>query len=314
MSIIASIYVYNFHIIISYLGGGVRIVPFKDNRDKYRHSKAIYSEEISHNTALMELQAKRHILFGTENSKLTSYDLRFPSVPIFQKSKIVGIPLTEMSQLSINYQSNNLYALSEGKGIFEINISNPQNTKINSKIIPKVFEMFSDPVVSNMEASFDDLLLSIRNYGVCNINISTTKHYERKEIRTEDPQDVKKVARYNIIAVADSEDGLLLFNFTQNKPMKQIKLPNNDFPQQIELVGSVIVLKGAQGLYAYHFNQSECVVLREGKIGALASYYDYIFFSSKGKLFSLLLNNSFERHGFLINHNKIDLELLKSPS
>ena len=105
------------------------------------------------------------------------------------------------------------------------------------------------------------------------------KYTERLEIRTSDPQDAKKITNRNYLVIADSEEGIIIFDIQQNQNFKKIKLPNNDFPQQIEMSFGVVIIKGIQGLYAYHIQSNKLEILRQGKIGTFAVYYDYIFFT-----------------------------------
>lgn len=314
MKIIASIYAYNYHLIVSYLNEGIQIVPFKDNRSKYYNSKVEYPFEIKNINALTELQANKHILYGSNESKLTSFNLlnsKSFETPYLSQSQI---PLDNISQLAINYKQLNLFALSDTKGIFQIDISHPRHQEIIRNFVPSAFEKIGNPAVSNIESSKDNLLIAIRNFGVVNISIDKQRHHERKELRSEDPQDVKRLGYHNLIVVADSEEGLILYDFQNSRQLKKIKLPNNDFPQQIETTSAAIIIKGAFGLYAYYFTHDRLLVLSEGKLGALTIYYDYIFFSSKGKLFSLTINDSFERHGFNYDKQKLDMELIKRKS
>lgn len=314
MKIIASIYAYNFHLIVSYLNEGIQIVPFKDNRNRFFNSRAEYSFEIKNVNGLTELQASKHILYGSNESKLTTLNMlsskTFESPNVFKNQ----IPIDNVSQLSINYKQLNLYVLSETNGIFQIDISHPRHQDIIRNFVPTAFEKLGNPSVSNIESRYDNLLIAIRNFGVVNITVDKDKHRERKDLRSEDPQDVKRLSLHDLIVVADSEEGIIIYDFKSSKLIRKIKLPNNDFPQQIETTAAAIIIKGTVGLYAYYFTTDHLIVLREGKVGALAIYYDYIFFASKGKLFSMTINDSFEKHGFAYNKEKIDLELIKRKS
>lgn len=312
MNIIISIYVYNFHVIISYLGGGIRIVPFKDNRNRFFHSNAEYFSEIPSPDSLTEMQAKGHILYGTEQSKLIRLNLATPTTVIHSSADIKQIPLSDISQLALNYTNNDLFAMSDNNGIFQIDISKPRNPEISRKILPKAFDKLGHPAISNLESTGNNLLVAIRNYGVSNIVIDDKQQYkEGKELLSEDPQDVKRLAYNNLIVVADSQEGVILYNFDDSKKVKTIKLPDSDFPQQIETTNAAIIIKGAIGLYAYYPSHDKLVIIRQGKVGTLATYYDYVFFTSKGKLFLISLNNSFDKHQFSVDANKIDLEILR---
>ena len=313
MKIIASIYIYNFHIFISYLDDGINIIPFKDNRSLFFNSKAKYLDEIPNINSLTELQAKSHILFGTSESELVGYDLISENIDNYFNNdrKIV---IDDVTQLSIYYQQNTLYAFAEEKGIFQFDISKPRFPQMCNKFVPRVFEKIGQPVVSNIESGENSLLIAIRNFGVSNITLEKGNYSHEIELRSEDPQDVKRFFNHKLLAVADSQEGLLLYDFSSNNLIKKIKLPNGDFPQQLEIINTTIIIKGTLGLYAYHPSHDKFMVLRDGKIGAMAVYYDYIFFTSKGKIFTLSLTDSFVRHGFTFDSQKFELELLKLNS
>ena len=44
---------------------------------------------------------------------------------------------------------------------------------------------------------------------------------ERNEIRTSDPQDVKRIGNLNYLAIADSEDGIMTFDLEKNEFYKK---------------------------------------------------------------------------------------------
>lgn len=310
MSIISSICVYNFHLIISYLRGGVRIVPFKDNRNLFYASKARYLDILENGSGLLEMQGNKHILFGTQNGDLKGYNLSRKNES--QQFSIIELPIHDISQITIDYQQKDLFAYSENNGFLEINISSQLYPQIKNEIIPEFQKKIINPVISNMEALDNGLLISVRNYGVASVAIKTGKS-NKNDIRLEDPQDARRVHHSDIIAIADIE-GLVLYDMKQEKTNRKINLPNNDFPQQLEVAYGSIIIKGAYGLYIYSLKNNKLITLVEGKIGAITTYYDYVFFTQKGKVFSLTLNNTFEQHGFQLNTKNLDFEFEKITS
>jgi hypothetical protein len=222
------------------------------------------------------------------------------------------VNLDDISQLTINYNQDNLYALSESKGIVQLDISHSRYQEVMSNYTPSILEREGSFTVSNIESSFNYLLIAVRNFGVINTIIDNGDYLNEKELRSEDPQDVKYLKHQNLIVVADSEEGIIVYESGSVKPIKKVKLPNNDFPQQIEVSGGIIIIKGTVGLYAYYVSNGALLVLRDGKVGALAVYYDYVFFTSKGKVYSLTLGNSFENHGFSYDKREFDLELIRN--
>lgn len=312
MSIIASIQVYNFHLIISYLSEGIRIVPFVDNRQRYFNSKAKYLPRIESGVSFMEMVGKRHILFGTQNSTLTGFNL-LDEFKDSNKSK-VEFPFHDISQIAIDKKQGDLFAFSDNKGFLEIDISSNFNPNTVKELPSKFLDQVHNPIISNIETLAYDLLISVRNFGIASIPLKDSNPSIiklSKEVRSTDPQDAKKIIYDDLIAIADCVEGLLLYNYKSKKFDKRIMLPNNDFPQQIEIIYSEIIIKGSRGLYQYSLKDQELSVLREGKIGAIATYYDYIFFTSKGNVFVIAINNSFKQHNFRLNRQNLDFDFEK---
>lgn len=316
MRIITSIYVYNSHLIISYLKEGIKIIPFSDNRkgSSFYKSKTKYVSEIIEANSLIELQGNKHILFGTQNCTLTSYDLINGEAKSVYRDDLEFYS-EDISQLAVNYRSqkHNLFTFSEQEGFSEIDISSRAHLKFTKKYTPKFLEQISYPVISNMVPYSDYLLISVRNFGIAPVSLFTndnevTDYYLKEAVETEDAQDAKKMPRSYIIAIADSEAGLILYDFKNNEVFRTVKLPNHDFPQQIEIIYSDIIIKGSQGIYSYSLKSNKLSVLREGKIGALTTYYDYIFFSNKGKVFLITPDNVSKQRDFNLETEGIDLE------
>lgn len=314
MKIITSIYIYNFHLFVSTLKDGLMIMPFGDNRKRFYNSNISYSRVIESEKTISELQGINHVLYGSKDNKLTAIDLvSHHKSKYFDQSNQIS-QLNDITQISLDSIERSLYALSDNKGIFKINTNNFFKENIEQSFIPKIFDKIGNPVIANIEAKNRNIFLAIRNYGVSVLDSQNSIILERKEIRTSDPQDVKRIGNLNYLAIADSEDGIIIYDLEKNEFYKKIKLPNNDFPQQIEIVFGVVIIKGTFGLYAYHIKMNKLEVLREGKIGTFAVYYDYIFFSNKGKIFALTLNNGFERHKFTISRDIFDVEILRKLS
>lgn len=310
MKIITAIYVYRFHVVISYLNHGISIVPFRDKRDKF-HGSVKFKEEFEFPAELIELNAKGNTLFGTSNNSLYSTDLTANYNSRIEKSISNEIFDKKLSQLSIDYDLNNLFAYSSDEGIFQLNINNPKNPKLINTIIPKEFEKIGNPIITNMVTSKNNMLISIRNHGTAHLTNEDNKFRNKTTIRSTDPQDVNFIYGPNIITIADQEDGVLLFHENSTKPFETIKLPNNDFPQQVGKIHQSIVIKGKYGLYLYNLYNSHLSVIREGKIGTFATFYEYLFFSSSGKIYVQNLNNHFENN-FMDLNEKNPIEIIRS--
>ena len=310
MKIITAIYAYRFHIVISYLNHGIAIVPFRDKRDKF-HGSVKFKDEFEFPAELIELNAKRNTLFGTSNNSLYSVDLTTNYNSKIEKTISSELFDKKISQLSIDYDLNNLFAYSSNEGIFQLNINNPNEPKLVKTIVPKEFEKIGDPIITNMVTSNSNILISIRNYGTAHLSNQNNDFKDKKTLRSTDPQDVNFISGPNIITIADREEGVLLFHENSTKPFEKIKLPNNDFPQQIGKIHQNIVIKGKYGLYLYNIYHSHLSVIREGKIGTFATFYEYLFFSSSGKIYVQNLNNHFDNN-FIDFNEKNPIEIIRS--
>jgi outer membrane protein assembly factor BamB len=308
MKIIVSLYVYQFHLFVSYLNGGVDIVPFNDQRGHLNQNRN-FLKKISAESSFLELQGINNTIYTSSNDSLLSIDLRNGAQELILMEDIHE-PLKNISQLSIDYDYRNLYALSENDGIYKLNIKGAGNQSVEEKFIPKIFETIGNPVVSNLVARNQNIFLALRNYGISLISVDGNNILERVEIRTSDPQDVKSLLRHNLAIIADSEDGLLIYDLLRNEFVQKVKLPNQDFPQQIEISYNNIIVKGSKGLYYYNLNDKKFTVIREGKVGTFAIYYNYVFFTSQGKIFAYSSNDTFENTKFTIDRSEFDVSVL----
>lgn len=317
MKIIVSLYAYNFHLFVSYLKGGLEILPFRDNRIKIFKREIDYKVEIPIDNSLTELQAENDVLYGSSESKLKVFDLGEKSEFINfnnNSSEFYDTP-NDILQITLSRIKHNLFALSESKGIVQMIMSNKSYfqesnpskiyNKVRKNFIPSTFDKIGNPTVSNMEINDNNLLISLRNHGVENIFISKGIFSELSSIRSSDPQDVKNINSLNMIVIADSKDGLVFYDNKYYQRIKKIKLPENDFPQQIEVSFSTVIVKGTKALYKYDYIENKFEVISEGKTGALTSYYDYIFFTKKGNLFLSSINKKSERNNLNYDKEKI---------
>jgi hypothetical protein len=296
MEIISSIYIYNFHIIISYLGSGIKIIPFNDRRKRFFHKydEPEYVNAIDEKLSLNELNAKGDILFGTSVSIIHNYNLLNYNKGVEKK---IILPNILFNQLSIDYSFHNLYALSEKKGIYTIDIDVPISPIIKNPYIPKLFDNLGDPVVSSMVSEKNKILLAIRGYGVSSLFNQKDYIHEETEYRSDDPQDVDYDSKNNIVVIADSVKGIEIYDHNK-RIINAVKLPNNDFPQQVKFFYNQVLIKGKYGLYIYNYLKNTIKNIFEGRVGTLYTYYEYIFFTSRGTLHLLMPDISNNIFGF----------------
>ena len=76
MKIITSINIYNFHLVISYLGKGIDIIPFEDLRSNFRKISGNYIAKIDTETTITEITPFSHHLIGIENFKVKNFSLK----------------------------------------------------------------------------------------------------------------------------------------------------------------------------------------------------------------------------------------------
>lgn len=288
MRIVTDISVYNYHLIVSFLNESVEVIPLiggEDKRNLYRERVGNYRHHISHTKGLNEMAVIRHHLFGVKESIAKSYPLLLSNEIVEEESQVLG---KEVTQVSIDYKYDNLYLMSNDSGIIEWRVSDPIVPKKVKEIVPEAIERLSDPVLSNMVTIENDILLSIRGYGINKIINRRNDQRLAVEVRSPDPQDVNAFNLRKVIIIADAFDGILLFDERQQKIIGQFRLPENDFPQQIEPFWGEILIKGKYGVYLLDPNYMKLQVLwNEGRVGVLTKYYKYIFFSSKEKLYLL---------------------------
>jgi hypothetical protein len=280
MNIITGIHAYNFHLFISYLGKGIEIIRFDDMRDRFRFVRKEYKKNLDISSSLQEIITYSNQLFGVLDSTVNSYSLP-QSKP---QSHLPIFPGMKTSQISLDYLFSEMYLLSDDQGISEIDIKNTSNPKINKKIIPKTFEKIGDPSVSNMISENRYIVLSYRGYGASLILNAPSGVLDEQVFRTEDAQDVRYSEKLDLIVVADAFDGLVFFQSKKESANKKIKLPSNDFPQEIRLFLGNILVKGKYGLYLYNLRESALKKIWDGPIGAITTYYNYIFFTSKSQI------------------------------
>lgn len=304
MAIISSIHVYNFHLIISYLGKGIRIIKFDDFRNKFRPIKVNYPKEIRTNGSLHEMTTFGHQLFGVQSSRVKSLSLTQPEL-ISETSSLEQII---SSQISLDYNYRDLYLLSEGEGIMQFNIANPMNPSKVKSLIPKSLERKDDFAVANMVSYNKEIFLAYRGFGASQVINHSEFNSKEFVYRTEDAQDVRHLDKNRIILVADGLEGLVVFKRDEEKPLNRVKLYDSDFPQQLTIFNNKILIKGKSGLYFYDLKNSALRKIWEGSIGAFTTYYNYIFFSSNGQLNLLCENEKAISQFSLIDKELIDIK------
>jgi hypothetical protein len=307
MKIVTALLVHNFHLFISYLGNGVEIIEFEDLRYKFRLIRKDYKKVLGLKNSIQEITTYGSQLFGVLDSTVNSFSLE-QTTPQFQGQIL---PELKTSQISIDYFFNDLYLLSEEKGINEIDIKNPLKPRFNKQIIPKTFEKIGDPSISNMISDKRFILLSYRGFGASLIINNPIGAPNEIVYRTEDAQDVRYSEKLDLVIVADAFDGLIFFNSKIEAAEKKVKLIDNDFPQEIKLFLGNILIKGKNGLYIYYLKDGELRKIWEGPVGAFTTYYNYIFFSSKSQIHLLIESDNTISQFKLLEPERIDLKINK---
>jgi hypothetical protein len=297
MKIITSINIYNFHLVISYLGNeGIEIIPFKDVRANFKRLSSNYIKSIGAKSTITEITPVHHNIIGLENSNLKSFYLKDSSS--ISENNIRG------SQISFDYGSHFIYLLNDENEVQELSLTSSNDLFTKEKIKSKSLEKFESPSVSNMRNYGSDIFLSIRGFGVTHLN----KKMEEFSFRTDDAQDLVLLKNQGCLVVADY-NGLLFFELNKKKYIKHLKLLNDDFPQEVKLFNNKILAKGKNGLYIVDPYNYEIKVIWNEKVGAFNSYYDMIFFSTNNVLH--MISNSENTIEYFKRNNNIDIETKK---
>lgn len=309
MKFITDLKIYNFHLIVSYLGEGIDIIPIVDLRAKYFKGEQDYKKSLAENFNLNELTAKKHVLYGVQENTISRFELLKKERYHINNELILT---NDISQISIDPNIDSLYAMSDQQGIIEVNIGNPDIPKKIKELIPKSFEDIGNPVLSNLVTKNNIIAISIRGYGINTIDNSSDKGNLQVNFRSSDPQDINLIGKNKYIIIADAFDGLIIYNEKTKEVEKKVKLPEDDFPQQVEIIYGNILIKGKKRLYLLHLNNFYLETLWESKIGALTKYYGYVIFSSQRKLVVFRLGHNNLKQKFSIDEipeiSKIELK------
>lgn len=277
MKIITSINIYNSHLFISYLDGGIDIVKFDNIHTRFHRQtpkEQLYIENIENNNYLTDISFYNNNLVGIENSKILNINL------LDDKTNRDYISSEkEIYQLSLNEESKRLEVLTTDNSIDSISFGTSSINK--ARIINRNLKTKKKHSVSNMKSFKNNVFLAIRGYGASSLSPNGERVY-----RTEDAQDVDFLEKNQIIAVADGFEGIVLFEPSDTKPLKKIKIPE-DICHEIKLFQRKFIIKGKNGIYTYCLNDNKLERIWTGSIGAFTTYYDMIFFSSKNKIHML---------------------------
>lgn len=307
MGIVTSLHVYNFHLIISYLGKGIQIVQFNDFQNKFKKVSYNYSNEINTKKSLLDLTTYSHQLFGIEDSEFKSFSL-FNKENNANKNFLKKI---KTSQISLDFAYSDLYLLSEIDGIHELSIRNPLKPKQTNHFIPESFEKLGNPIISNMVSENRNVFLAYRGFGASKIEKDSSEIFKETVYRSEDAQDIRFFSKYNLILIADALEGLLLFDPKESIASRKIRLSETDFPQEIKPFMGNALIKGKKGLYIFNLYHSKLEKIWEGPVGALTTYFNNIFFSSNGKINLLSNSNDGRIHFQLKDMERLDIEIKK---
>lgn len=297
MKIITSINIYNFHLVISYLGGdGIEIIPINDVRANFRKLSSNYIKSIKAKSTITEITLVHHNIVGLENSKLKNFYLK-DSLSISEKD-IFG------SQISFDFGSDLIYLLNDQNEVQELSLTPSNEIFAKDKIKSHSLDKNDSLAISNMRNYGSDVYLSIRGFGVTHLN----KQREEFIFRTDDAQDIVFLKTQQRIVVADYK-GLLFFELYNKNYIKFLKLPNDDFPQEIKVFSNKILVKGKFGLYIVDPDSYKIKTIWNEKVGVFNTYYDMIFFSTRNILH--MISNSENTIEYFKRYNDIEIETKK---
>ncbi|HMG14505.1 MAG TPA: hypothetical protein VK590_03595 [Saprospiraceae bacterium] len=282
-SIIVFLYVYKFHLFVSYLNGEISIIQLPYSPDKI----SIFPSLIRTSNVATEFQARSDVLFACSSERIFSHDLTNINQLIIEDFHLSN-EVPECSQLVMD--EKNLFGFSSKKGISTININNPRNSYFVKNYIPKIAERLGDLPVSNLDAKKGDVFMSIRNFGITKIKYKYN-HFndlevlnEISNIRLEDPQDIKSHPKKDLLFALDSEEGFAIINSVSDKILSKLKLPENDLGQELRVFRGDILIKGKFGLYHFNLINQTIYPLVKKKVGTFTTYLDLIFYTNEGKI------------------------------
>lgn len=278
--IIISLEVYNFHLFIHYLGDGIDVIKFDNFQSEFHRinvANLSYISKISSESNITEVNFYNNNLLALSDNKLLHLNLSND----FDK-KIMFID-EEFDQLFFNKSNYRIDLLNINN---KINFFNPYSTS-GLKSLNKDIDIDNNQTVTNMKSAFDNIYLSIRGYGVKEINMTNLNSF-----RTEDAQDLEILDKNKVIVIADAFEGFILFELADNtKPVKKIRF-ENEIIQEVRLYQKMLLIKGKNGLYLYDYLYDKKFKIFEGSVGAFTSYYDMIFFTSHNKIHMISKENN----------------------
>ncbi len=330
MAVITSLHTYNFHLIISYLGQDTEIIRFDDKDIKrefdyymtnvrgFNKNNRSYLKKILTSKFLSEIVTFEDQLIGIQNSSFKRFPLQEDSNNFtlnFGNDEIDFISKISTSQLSLDSNCKKLYLISEPSEIsdeleiFQFQANKSLHRNNIKRINLELFKKINNITISNMVSKDNNIALSIRGFG-CSIIRDYINNIPKETIyRSEDAQDVIFSQKYNLVFIADAFEGLLTFELNNNKKaLHKIKLFDNDFPQEIKLFMGRILIKGKKGLYLYNISSRKINKIWDGSVGAMTTYYNYIFFSSRGEIHLLCKSNLSVSNFEFLGENAINIK------
>lgn len=289
--IITSIFIYNYKLFVAYLDRTIKIINLKG----YKYPV----EEIQCPDIIIEMQARKHILFATTPSEIFVYDLN--------KGSNIKFCLKERfncDQIKIDQKNRMLFVFSKDRKIMAFNIENPQEPKFQSDLtIGEYFDESDNFNITDIDVHQGKLFFAIRNRGIL-----TSDYYHNKStfsepkiigeingVRLSDPQSVKYSESDNYLYIADAEKGLIVVDVSPitSRIVFHKKLPDNDFPQTIKIFYTNSIIKGKRKLYYFESRIKKLSTILDYKIGTFYTYYERLFFSTKGILKTFKFDNPY---------------------
>jgi hypothetical protein len=296
-NIVSSISVYNGSILTAYMDGRIISTPLPTNWFKPSHKSRPYSFELrSDEKYIKEMRGYKGSLFITTSNQLICFNIKKSPA---EKSQYYSKTIVDCTQMRINYKNSLLFAISEERGIVVLNVKNPLNPRYIDDIEVSFFQQ-KECIISDIDLHENTIFLALRNMGILRLDYYQNElqnpviYRSFEKISLKDPQDVKFNKKNSYLYIADADEGLIILDTVGNKVIYSCRLPNNDFPRKLIIHNNNCIVQGSRGLYLFNTSEKGLETIFEFKIGALAKYYNKIFFYKNKKLNLLVLGKSVE--------------------
>ncbi|PGP49038.1 hypothetical protein CN993_00785 [Bacillus thuringiensis] len=294
---VSTLLVYNASIFTAYTNGRITSVPLPTNWFKPSVKSSSYSFDIiSDEKDINDMIGYKGSLFVTTSNQLQCFNIKKSPV---EKNQYYTKNIVDCTHMRINYRNNLAFAISEERGIVVLNVSNPLNPRYIGDIDVNLFYQ-EDCIITGIDIHENTIFLALRNKGILRLDYYQNEIQEPKiyrsfeKISLKDPQDVKFNKKNSNLYIADADEGLIILSTMDNKIIHCCRLPNDDFPRKLIIHNNNCIVQGSKGLYLYNTREKDLEIILNFKIGAIAKYYNKIFFYKNKKLNLLVFGNSVE--------------------